>query len=89
MYKEKINKKRPHECKQPLNAELTEEMTRQKIHIEDFESYLDQVIKKAEAVQNTFESPEKNNRQNERLNDNAYVNNITISAHKRPRNFTN
>ena len=46
-----------------LNSELNEEFVQRKVHMEDFESFLDEVIKKAEAKLNTFSSPEKENRQ--------------------------
>ena len=46
-----------------LNSELNVEFVQRKVHMEDFESFLDEVIKKAEAKLNTFSSPEKENRQ--------------------------
>ena len=46
-----------------LNSELNEELIQRRVKMEDFESFLDEVIKKAEAKLNTFASPEKENRQ--------------------------
>lgn len=46
-----------------LNSELNEELIQRRVKMEDFESFLDEVIKKAETKLNTFASPEKENRQ--------------------------
>ena len=46
-----------------LNSELNEEFIQRRVKMEDFESFLDEIIKKAETKLNTFASPEKENRQ--------------------------
>ena len=46
-----------------LNSELNEELIQRRVKMEDFESFLDEIIKKAETKLNTFASPEKENRQ--------------------------
>jgi len=46
-----------------LNSELNEELIERRVKMEDFESYLEEIIKKAEEKLNTFSSPEKENRE--------------------------
>jgi len=46
-----------------LNSEMNEELIQRRVKMEDFESFLDEIIKKAESKLNTFASPEKENRQ--------------------------
>ena len=46
-----------------LNSELNEELIQRRVKMEDFETHLDEIIKKAEEKLNTFSSPEKENRE--------------------------